>query len=63
MEGQSKGSRGLEAYCKGDQGPPRAVAASKKKEEEEEEEEEEEWAPELDWRFWRRQKCLARTEK
>ena len=30
MEGQSKGSRGLEAYCKGGQGPPRAVAPSKK---------------------------------
>jgi len=32
MEGQSKGLRGLEAYCKGGQGPPRgAVAPSKKK--------------------------------
>ena len=31
MEGQSKGSRGLVAYCKGGQGPPRAVASSKKK--------------------------------
>jgi hypothetical protein len=31
MERQSKGSRGLEAYCKGGQGPPRAVAPSKKK--------------------------------
>ena len=31
MEGQSKGSRGLEAYCKGGQGPPRAAAPSKKK--------------------------------
>ena len=31
MEGQSKGSRGLEAYYKGGQGPPRAVAPSKKK--------------------------------
>jgi hypothetical protein len=31
MEGQSKGSRGLEVYCKGGQGPPRAVAPSKKK--------------------------------
>ena len=31
MEGQSKGSRGLEAYCKGGQGPPRAVAPWKKK--------------------------------
>jgi len=30
MERQSKGSRGLEAYCKGAQGPPRAVAPSKK---------------------------------
>ena len=30
-ERQSKGSRGLEAYCKGGQGPPRAVAPSKKK--------------------------------
>jgi len=30
MERQSKGSRGLEAYCKGDQGPPRAVAPPKK---------------------------------
>ena len=30
-EGQSKGSRVLEAYCKGGQGPPRAVATSKKK--------------------------------
>ena len=29
MEKQSKGSRGLEAYCKGGQGPPRAVAPSK----------------------------------
>jgi hypothetical protein len=28
MEGQSKESRGLEAYCKGGQGPPRAVAQS-----------------------------------
>ena len=32
MERQRKGSRGLEAYCKGDQGPPRAVAPLKKKE-------------------------------
>ena len=31
MEIQSKGSRGLEAYCKGGQGPPRAVTPSKKK--------------------------------
>jgi len=31
MERQSKGSRGLEAYCKGGQGPHRAVAPSKKK--------------------------------
>ena len=31
MESQSKGSRGLEAYCKGGQGPPRAVAPSNKK--------------------------------
>jgi hypothetical protein len=31
MERQSKGSRGLEAYCKGGQGPPRAVAPLKKK--------------------------------
>jgi len=31
MEKQSKGSRGLEAYCKGGQGPPQAVAPSKKK--------------------------------
>ena len=31
MERQSKGSRGLEAYCKGGQGPPRAVAPQKKK--------------------------------
>ena len=31
MEGQSKGSRGMGAYCKGGQGPPRAVALSKKK--------------------------------
>jgi hypothetical protein len=31
MERQSKGSRGLEAYCKGGQGPPQAVAPSKKK--------------------------------
>ena len=31
MERQSKGSRGLEAYCKGGQGPPRAVAPPKKK--------------------------------
>jgi len=30
MERQTKGSRGLEAYCKGGQGPPRAVAPSKK---------------------------------
>ena len=30
MERQSKGSRGLEAYCKGGQGPPRAVAPLKK---------------------------------
>ena len=30
MEGQSKGSRGLEAYCKEGQGPPRAVAPSEK---------------------------------
>jgi hypothetical protein len=28
---QGKGSRGLEAYCKGGQGPPRAVAPPKKK--------------------------------
>jgi len=27
----SKGSRGLEAYCKGGQGPPRAVGPSEKK--------------------------------
>jgi hypothetical protein len=31
MERQSKGSRDLEAYCKGGQGPPRAVAPFKKK--------------------------------
>ena len=31
MERKSKGSRGLEAYCKGGQGPPWAVAPSKKK--------------------------------
>ena len=31
MERQSKGSRGLEAYCKGGQDPPRAVAPLKKK--------------------------------
>ena len=31
MERQSKGSRGLEAYCKGGQGAPRAVAPPKKK--------------------------------
>ena len=31
MERQSKKSRGLEAYCKGGQGPPRAVAPPKKK--------------------------------
>jgi hypothetical protein len=31
MERQSKGSRGLEAYCKGGQGPPQAVAPPKKK--------------------------------
>ena len=30
MEGQRKGSRGLEAYCKGGQGPPRGVSPSKK---------------------------------
>jgi hypothetical protein len=29
MERQSKGARGLEAYCKGGQGAPRAVAPSK----------------------------------
>jgi len=33
MERQSEGSRGLEAYCKGGQGPPRALALSKKKKE------------------------------
>jgi len=31
MERLSKGSRGLEAYCKGGQGPPWAVAPPKKK--------------------------------
>jgi hypothetical protein len=31
LERQSKGSRGLEAYCQGGQGPPRAVAPPKKK--------------------------------
>jgi hypothetical protein len=31
MERQNKGWRDLEAYCKGDQGPPRAVATLKKK--------------------------------
>ena len=31
MERQSKGSRGLEEYCKGGQDPPRAVAPSKEK--------------------------------
>jgi len=31
MERQSKGSRDLEAYCKGGQGPPRTVAPLKKK--------------------------------
>jgi hypothetical protein len=31
MERYSKGSRGLEAYCKGGQGPPRAVTPQKKK--------------------------------
>jgi hypothetical protein len=34
MERQSKGSRGLEAYCKVGQGPPRAAAPQKKEEEE-----------------------------
>jgi hypothetical protein len=33
MERQSKGSRVLEAYCKGGQGPPRAVAPPEKEEE------------------------------
>ena len=33
LEGQSKGSRGLEAYCNGGQGPRRAVGPSKKEEE------------------------------
>ena len=33
MERQSKGSRGLEAYCKEIQGPPRAVAPPKMKKE------------------------------
>jgi len=37
MERQSKGSRGLEAYCKVGQGPPRAVAATEEEEGEEEE--------------------------
>ena len=32
MERQSKGSRGLEAYCKGGQGPPRAVVPPKRRE-------------------------------
>ena len=27
MEGQSKGSRGLEAYCKGGQGQPQVCSA------------------------------------
>ena len=31
MERQTKGSRGMEAYCKGGHGPPRAVAPPKKK--------------------------------
>ena len=31
MERQRKESRGLEAYCKGGQGPPLAVAPPKKK--------------------------------
>ena len=31
MERKSKGSRGLEAYCKGGQGPPQALAPPKKK--------------------------------
>ena len=31
MERQGKGLRGLEAYCKGGQGPPRAVAPPKKR--------------------------------
>jgi len=31
MERQSKGLRDLEAYCKGGQGPTRAVAPPKKK--------------------------------
>jgi hypothetical protein len=30
-ERESKGSRDLEAYCKGGQGPPRAVVPPKKK--------------------------------
>ena len=34
MEGQSKGSRGLEAYCKGGQGPRRAVGPSIEEEDE-----------------------------
>ena len=33
MERQSKGSRDLEAYCKGGQGPPLVVAPPKKKKE------------------------------
>ena len=32
MEGQSKGLRGLETYCKGGQGPPQAVAPLKDEE-------------------------------
>ena len=37
MEGQSKGSRVLEVYCKGGQDPPGAVAPSKKRKNEEDE--------------------------
>jgi hypothetical protein len=31
MERQSKESRGLEAHCRGGQGPPRAVAPSERR--------------------------------
>jgi ribosomal protein L12E/L44/L45/RPP1/RPP2 len=40
MERESKGSRGLGAYCKGGQGPPWAVAPSKKKKKKKEKEKE-----------------------
>ena len=58
MERQRKESRGLEAYCKGGQGPPRAVEDEEEAKEEEEEEAKEEEAEEEEEEKILNTKCI-----